>query len=253
MSLLYVFVATKTEADAVMRAAGAEARRSSQGEPRMYVGPNEVLVATTGMGPRKARARAEELLAKEQPEAVIVTGSCGSLTSSLVEDSVVFYTACLSADGANSVPCSSPLADAMVKRLQGESLRCSPVVGVTAGRIATTTQEKLALGRTGASVVDMESYEVVAAATARGIASAVIRVVTDSLDRALPDFNRALNPNGEVSPWAMARLVLGSPILMAKLIGINRRAMMTLTAALRAVLSADWNATEPTALGGVGN
>ena len=244
MSLLYVFVATKTEADAVMRAARGKARHSGQGDPRVRVGPNEVLIATTGMGPRNARARAEELLARERPEVVVVTGACGSLTKAVVENSVVLYTACLSSDGAHSVPCSSLLADAMVKRLHDESLPCTPAVGVIAGRIATTVQEKLALGQLGAGAVDMESYEIVAAATAHGIPSAVIRVVTDDLDRSLPDFNRAVNPNGEVNSWAMLRIVLGSPILMTKLIRINRRAMTTLTAALQAVLSADWSLTQ---------
>ena len=252
MSLLYVFAATKTEADAVLRAADGKARICGDGGLKAPIGPNEVLIATTGMGPRRARARAHDLLAKAQPEAVIVTGSCGSLTETLDEDCVVTYTACLSADATRSAPCSTVLADAMIRRLQSESLRCAPVVGVTTERIATTTQEKLALARSGASVVDMESYEVISAATQRGIASAVIRVVTDSLDRELPDFNRAVNPNGEVNPWAMLRIVVGSPILMAKLVGINRRAMATLTRALKTVLGADWTEPQPACEGGAG-
>lgn len=252
MSLLYVFAATKTEADAVVRAADGKASLSGAGEPTARIGLNEVLVATTGMGPRRAKARANDLLARGQPAAVIVTGSCGSLTETLDEDCLVTYRACLSADAGRSTPCSTVLADAMIRRLQGESLQCTQVVGVTTERIATTTQEKLALARSGASVVDMESYEVISAAAQRGIASAVIRVVTDSLDRELPDFNRAVNPNGEVNPWVMLRIVLGSPILMAKLVGINRRAMATLTRALKTVLGADWTVTQPTCDGGAG-
>ena len=90
----------------------------------------------------------------------------------------------------------------------------------------------------------MESYEVVAAAAARGIPSVVIRVVSDSVERALPDFNRALKPDGEVNPWAMLRIVLGSPLRTAKLVSLNRKAMSTLTPVLRAVLSAEWTAAK---------
>lgn len=244
MSLLYVFAATKAEVDAVIRAANENTGRSRPPESRLQTGPNEVVVVTTGMGPRQARARAAESLSKETPEAVIITGSCGSLTQGLVEGSVVIYTDCLSADGRRTAPCSTSLADSVTNRLQREGMECTRVVGITTHRIATTTKEKLDLARSGAGAVDMESYEVVAAATARGIPSVVIRVVSDSVERALPDFNRALKPNGEVNPWAMLRIVLGSPVLTAKLVSLNRKAMATLTPVLRAVLSTDWTAAK---------
>lgn len=244
MSLLYVYAATQAEADAVIRAVNENTRRSRPTESRLLIGPNEVVVVTTGMGPRQARDRAAESLSKETPEAVIITGSCGSLTQSLVEGSVVIYTDCLSADGQQPTPCSASLADSVTNRLQREGIKCTRVVGITTHRIATTTNEKLDLARSGAGAVDMESYEVVAAATARGVPSVVIRVVSDSVERALPDFNRALKPNGEVNPWAMLRIVLGSPLLTAKLVSLNRKAMATLTPVLRAVLSTDWTAAK---------
>jgi nucleoside phosphorylase len=244
VSLLHVYAATKTETDAVIRAANENTRRSRPTESRLQIGPNEALVVTTGMGPRQARARADESLSKETPEAVIITGSCGSLTRSLVEGSVVIYTECLSADGQRAESCSASLADSVTNRLRREGMECARVVGITTHRIATTTQEKLDLAQSGASAVDMESYEVVAAATARGIPSVVLRVVSDSVERALPDFNRVLKPNGEVNPWALLRIVLGSPLLTAKLVSLNRKAMATLTPALRAILSSDWTAAK---------
>jgi nucleoside phosphorylase len=59
--------------------------------------------------------------------------------------------------------------------------------------VASTKDDKLQLAATGAQVVDMESYEVLSAAHKLGIPAIVVRVVSDSLDRKLPDFNRALN------------------------------------------------------------
>jgi nucleoside phosphorylase len=242
VSLLYVYAATKGEADAVLRAANENTNHSRPTESRFQIGPNEVVAVTTGMGPLQARARAAESLNREAPGAVIITGSCGSLTHSLKEGSVVIYTDCLSADGQLPTPCSAPAVDSVTDRLWREGMECTRVVGITTPRIATTAKEKLDLARSGAGAVDMESYELVAAAAARGIPSLVIRVVSDSVERDLPDFNRALKPDGTVNPWAMLRIVLGSPLRTAKLVSLNRKAMATLTPALRAVLSADWTA-----------
>lgn len=242
MSLLYVYAATKGEADAVIRAANENASHSHPTESRFQIGPNEVVAVTTGMGPRQARARAAESLSQETPEAVIVTGSCGSLTQGLAEGSVVIYTDCLSADGQVPTPCSAPTVDSVTDRLRSEGIDCTRIVGITSPRIATTTKEKLGLARSGAGAVDMESYELLAAAAARGIPSVVIRVVSDSVERDLPDFNRALKPDGTVNSWAMLRIVLGAPLRTAKLVSLNRKAMAILTPALRAVLSTDWTA-----------
>jgi len=243
VSLLYVYAATKGEADAVLRAADENTNHSRPAESRFQIGPNEVVAVTTGMGPLQARARAAESLSREAPVAVIITGSCGSLTHSLKEGSVVIYTDCLSADDQLPTPCSAPAVDSVTDRLRREGMECIRIVGITTPRIATTTKEKLDLARSGAGAVDMESYEVVAAATARGIPAVVIRVVSDSVERDLPDFNRALNPDGTVNPWGMLRVALGSPLRTAKVVSLNRKAMAILTPALRAVLSTDWAAT----------
>jgi nucleoside phosphorylase len=54
-------------------------------------------------------------------------------------------------------------------------------------------QAKLQLAQSGAFVVDMESYSILEAAHAANIPAAVIRVVSDTADFELPDFNQALN------------------------------------------------------------
>jgi len=126
MSLLYVFVATKAEADSVVRTVDRNARRSGPTEIMLQIGPNEVMVTTTGIGPRQARARAEQLLSKGRPEGVIITGSCGSLTETLVEGGLVIYTDCLSGDGRQAVPCSAPLTGLVIERLHSEGLGCTP-------------------------------------------------------------------------------------------------------------------------------
>ena len=100
-------------------------------------------------------------------------------------------------------------------------------------------RERLALARCGAAVVDMESYSIVEAASSAGVPAMVLRVVSDSLDRDLPDFNRALSDAGALDGRKALKVALGSPLQTAKLLAANRRAMQHLSKALQIVLTAE--------------
>ena len=84
----------------------------------------------------------------------------------------------------------------------------------------------------------MESYPIVAAALTVGVPAMVLRVVSDSLDRDLPDFNRALNDAGALDGRKALKIALGSPWQTAKLLAANKRAMQHLSKALEIVLPA---------------
>jgi hypothetical protein len=86
----------------------------------------------------------------------------------------------------------------------------------------------------------METYEILSAAHKSGIPVAVVRIVSDSLDRKLPDFNRALDPDGSINNGKALRVMLGSPVLTARAYAANKRAARHLADALRIVLSADF-------------
>jgi hypothetical protein len=86
----------------------------------------------------------------------------------------------------------------------------------------------------------MESYDILMAAKECGVPATVVRVVSDSLDRRLPDFNRALNPDGSVNNGKALRVMLGSPLLTARAFTANKRAARHLANALSVVLSADF-------------
>ena len=116
--------------------------------------------------------------------------------------------------------------------------QCCRITSPTA-RIATTKGEKLSLAKSGAEVVDMESYEIVATALKARLPVAVIRVVSDSLDRKIPDFNFALDGNGEINSLSLLKVELGSPILTAKVYMASRRALQKLSNALEIVLHDD--------------
>jgi nucleoside phosphorylase len=177
----------------------------------------------------------------EKPDAAIVIGVCGGLTDLLPETTIVTYSSCLSAMNEGIVcSCSPQLSAQITALLNAQNVPCRSVIGITSPRVAITKDDKLRLARSGAQVVDMESYHILMAAQECGVPAAVVRVVSDSLDRRLPDFNRALNPDGSVNNGKALRVMLGSPLLTARAFTANKRAARHLANALSVVLSADF-------------
>jgi len=246
MSRVYVFAASPFEAKPVRKIAASASGPGSDAAP-LRCGPNEVFLIVGGMGPRNAQNKAEAALGLTSqaptfpmPDAVLVIGLCGGLTESLPEGRIVAYTDCLSTDPSKPpLRCSQPLTNSLVSLLTSSGILCDRVVGVTSPRIATTREERLSLARSGAAVVDMESYSIVEAASVAHIPAAVLRVVADSLDRDLPDFNRALNDAGSLDGRKGLKIALGSPWQTAKLLAANRRAMKHLSKALDIAMTAE--------------
>ncbi len=249
MSLVYVFAATKMESQAVERLIGVKPDSASRAPVKAgQCGSNEVVLFTTGMGPRRARARAAAAFGWEipqtgpagRPDAAVVIGLCGGLSPSLVEGTIVSYTKCLSTENSQGpLSCSPSLVDQQVALLASKGVPCERVVGITSPRVGTPLGEKLTLAKLAAGVVDMESYEILAAATQAGVPITVLRIVADSVDQKMPDFNRALKSDGDFDGWRALKVALGSPLLTAKLIGANRRAIRKLTPALEVLLASD--------------
>ena len=82
----------------------------------------------------------------------------------------------------------------------------------------------------------MESYSILESAAAAGVPAAVLRVVADSMDRVLPNLNRALNETGGLDGRKALKVALGSPLRTARLVAANKRAMQHLGKALEIVL-----------------
>jgi nucleoside phosphorylase len=235
MSLVYVFAASSMEAQPVRRIGV-----SSDSNSMLHCGPNDLVLITGAMGPINARRKAETVLRSSDrvpPDAVLSIGLCGGLTASLPEGRVVSYTECRSTQAAKPLlRCSEKIIDSMSALLKSSNVLCDPVAGITSPQIATTPARRMALANLGGAVVDMESYSIVETAAAVGIPAAVLRVVSDSVDRVLPDFNRALDENGALIGRKALRVALGSPIRTLKLLMANRRAMQQLAKALEIVL-----------------
>ncbi len=243
MPLVYVFASSKAEAKPVLELA------RQPGRPAAFeAGGNQLAVIITGMGTGNARRVTDAALGlaadsaeggkPQKPDAILMIGLCGGLTEVTREGQIVVYIECLSTEQA-PLPCSLSLNSAILEILQERQIDCSPVAGITSSRIASTKNDKLALSRRGASVVDMESYQVLSAAARAGIPAAVMRVVADPLDARMPDFNSALDANGGLSVSRAIWIALESPLQTLRLIAGSKRAMARLTPAVKWVLQSN--------------
>jgi nucleoside phosphorylase len=243
MPLVYIFASSKMEAQPVLALAPKNAAGQQGRAVMVEVGENRFAVIITGMGTGNARIRADAVLAgdgtgptTQKPDAIFVIGLCGGLTEEMREDRIVAYTECLSADKSPPLRCSPALTSAVIEILQKHRIGCDPVTGITSPRIASNRSEKLALARLGASVVDMETYQVLSAAARAGIPAAVLRVVADPLDTNIPDFNSALDANGGLIGSKAIWIALGSPLETWHLLTMNTRAMVRLAPAVKLIL-----------------
>lgn len=93
-------------------------------------------------------------------------GLCGGLVATIPEGAIVTYSECISTDvGQPPLHCSQPITEAMVAALTSSKIHCDRVVGITSRRIATSRNERLELAKSGATVVDMESYSIATVAS----------------------------------------------------------------------------------------
>jgi nucleoside phosphorylase len=228
VSLIYVFAASDMEAEPVRKAATSG-------------GVNEIVLFTGAMGPKNARSKAEGAFASSvaKPAAVLIAGLCGGLTEDLNEGDIVLYDACLSAvEGGRKLSCDVPLTRSIESVLKSASIPYQQASGVMSSRIATNRVERSTLATSGARVVDMESFAIMDVAASVGVPAAVLRVVSDSVDRSLPDLNSALSEGGGLDGRKALGVALRSPIATVRLLAANRRAMRHLSGAIHSVLKA---------------
>ena len=85
----------------------------------------------------------------------------------------------------------------------------------------------------------MESYEILAAAEAAGIPAIVLRAVSDSVDRALPNFSAAIGADGKFALIPLVLACLSSPLRTTQLFKSSRKAIDNLEPALKTILNGE--------------
>ena len=196
---------------------------TEHGRPRPL--PDNLDTLVTGMGAAAAERAVKVRLSESVWSLVLTCGFAGGLHPALRPETVVF-------DADENFPLRQALLDAGAVAAK---FHCAERVAVTAG-------EKTALReRTGADAVEMESGIIRRLCRERGIPSATVRVISDTMHENLPlDFNTLMNADGKLNLGKLAVAVACRPHKIPALIALGRRSASAagrLAAVLHAVLA----------------
>ena len=185
---------------------------------------DSVAVAVSGMGRRRARSAARALLDRSGARYLIVAGVAGALTSDLEVGALVVAETVVTEDGGRldtDRHCARAALDAGARL--GAAITVDRMIATVADRAALRALVP-ASAPERPLVVDMESYDAVAEASARGAAAMVLRVVSDAATEELPAFlERCRRADGDLD---RRRAVLGAlihPASIPTLLELRRR------------------------------
>jgi adenosylhomocysteine nucleosidase len=197
--------------------------------------PDRVMLAVSGMGPRRAGVASRTLLEKGAT-ALLSWGSAGALTSKLSPGSLILPNTVIASDQA-LYHVDAAWHNRLCSRLEGHvDFHTEPMVEST--MVVCTPAEKAILFReTGAIGVDMESAAVATVAQEEGIPFMVVRAVADAMDITIP--KSTLNAFDEFGQLNLLKLIQGfvqHPTELFALVRIarnHRAAQRTLAAVAR--------------------
>jgi nucleoside phosphorylase len=162
-------------------------------------------------------------------ETVIVLGLCGALRTLRAGD-VAIYGRVVGA--ARTVPLDARLIGALTAALPGAAV----VSACTAKRVVTIAAARTVLAqRFEADVVDMEATHLADALTARRVAFAMVRVVSDDAARDLPPIDGAIDAAGRVQPLLIALAFARAPRAAVAFVRDVRRALAALSETARTI------------------
>jgi cobalamin biosynthesis Co2+ chelatase CbiK len=162
------------------------------------------------------------LLKTSQPYALVM-GLCGSLKPDYDVGDVVLYETCIYQDKV--LHCDNDYTNQLESCLKQ---KVSRVKALMSDSIVFSKDEKILLGKTGASVVDMESYTALEFLTSVGFKVGMLRVVSDGCKHDLPNLNSAISPEGAIKPLPLALGMLRQPIAGGRLIYGSLRGLKVL-------------------------
>jgi len=206
-------------------------------------GRRRIAVLQSGMGARGFDQRLAEHLAANRYDALIVAGLAGGLDPKLRAGDAVLYDFCHDAradrDEVASVGADEGWSKFLFEALRAASRHCVRSSGVTASRMITEREDKLALGdRYGAAAVDMETFEVLGVCARFDLPAAALRVILDEAGHDTPDFNRAYEADGLVNVRRMAGVMMARPVAATRFLFSVRPALRSLRENLKAALCA---------------
>src|SRR5262245_50117615 len=226
LPLIAVFTALAWEGAAV-RTVLRDVRREEQGVWRGQAETREVLVITSGIGPRRTRQTMERV--GEIPFAgVLSVGCAGALIPGLEAGHLVLAPEVCMQSTQPEGPLQRFPVDAQWLACARAAAQRAAIVSAegalfTSTKILFTPEEKTQQGRiTGAVAVEMESGLHAAFAAERDIPFLALRVILDPVSMAVPPVRRLTTPEGEVCPFKAAAHMVTHPHHLPVLLALKR-------------------------------
>jgi nucleoside phosphorylase len=158
------------------------------------------------------------------PSQVLIMGLCGSLSAKYEVGDVVLYESCVY--GGEVVECDRIFTSQLSSHLKPT---VSLVKGLTSETVVYSTLEKRHLAETySAEVVDMEGFAAINFLNKKGIAVALLRVVSDDAQHNIPNLNSAIDAKGNLQFLPLAKEMISQPIAAFHLIKGSLKALKIL-------------------------
>ncbi len=161
--------------------------------------------------------------------AIVSFGIAGGLSSHLTAGDWVIATGVMS--GHRRIETDIEWSSRLVERLSGAEL--GDIVSV-ADPVLHPSHKRRLHTNTGASAVDMESFQAAALADELGVPFAAVRVIADPVYRELPAAAQlGLQPDGTVAIGAVVQSLLWKPSQIPSLVRVTSDALIAFRALLR--------------------
>jgi Phosphorylase superfamily len=154
-----------------------------------------------------------ENLSKDSQPYALIMGLCGSLRSDYNVGDVVLYETCIYKDKV--LHCDHDFTNLLESRIKTKLFR---VRALMSDSIVFSKDEKILLGKSGCSVVDMEGFTALEVLSSVGFKVGMIRVISDGCKHDLPDLNSAISSDGALLALPLALGMLRQPIAASRLI-----------------------------------
>lgn len=222
---------------------------------RGRAGRNQITVLQANIGAVGFREKLVSYLQKQACDAIVVLGVGGGLSPELKTGETVLYDTCFlfrpeapveddyeNSSGNKTQTCDFNLSSSLCQRLISDGCAAVFGAGLTIDFMVTTPDEKLSMGESyGAAVVDMESYDVMAAAAQLKIPIVVVRVILDEAKQKTPDFNIGISDDGKMSDLKSAQAMLMRPLAAMVFLMSLRSSMQALRRVAKMVLAGEWD------------
>ncbi len=169
-----------------------------------------LILARTGVG-REAMARAVTYCIENfHPDVSINVGYCGGARPELTAGDLIVAHRVVDARTGEELTMEGNLVDELVELCKRADIRCSADAVVTVDAVVGLPLEKAFMGtKHEVGALDMESHAFAKACQGKDARCAVVRAVLDPMDMTLPNFEGAIDEEGETSVMgAVKNLVL---------------------------------------------